>query len=547
MISASGIELRAGARVLIESATFRVAKGDRIGLVGRNGAGKTTLTKVLAGEGQPAAGAVTRSGEVGYLPQDPRTGDLDVLARDRILSARGLDTLIRKMRDNEQRIANGQGATREKALKQYERQETEFLTKGGYAAEAEAATIAAALNLPDRVLGQPLHTLSGGQRRRIELARILFSDADTLLLDEPTNHLDADSIIWLRDYLKTYRGGFIVISHDVDLVETVVNKVFYLDANRSQIDVYNMGWRLYQQQREADEKRRKRERQNAEKKASALHSQADKMRAKATKTVAAQNMARRADKLLAGLEAERKSDKVAKLRFPEPAPCGRTPLTAEGLSKSYGSLEIFTDVDLAIDKGSRVVILGLNGAGKTTLLRLLGGVEKPDTGEVIEGTGSSSATTRRSTRPSTPSAPSWRTCARPTPTSTSSTSARRWVRSCSPATTSTSPPVSSPAARRPASPWPPSWSPRPTCCSSTSPPTTSTRPAARRSSARCAPTRAPSSSSPTTRAPSRRSSRNGSFCFRTASRTCGAPTTRISSPSLDRMDDPLVMDHSADP
>jgi ATPase subunit of ABC transporter with duplicated ATPase domains len=111
------------------------------------------------------------------------------------------------------------------------------------------------------------------------------------------------------------------------------------------------------------------------------------MRAKATKTVAAQNMARRADKLLSGLESVRQSDKVAKLRFPEPAPCGKTPLMAEGLSKSYGSLEIFTDVDLAIDKGSRVVILGLNGAGKTTLLRLLGGVEQPDTGAVVPGHG----------------------------------------------------------------------------------------------------------------------------------------------------------------
>ncbi|GAA0903437.1 ABC-F family ATP-binding cassette domain-containing protein [Streptomyces thermoalcalitolerans] len=387
MISVSGLELRAGARVLIENATFRVTRGDRIGLVGRNGAGKTTLTKVLAGEGIPAAGTVTRSGAVGYLPQDPRTGDLDVLARDRILSARGLDVLIRKMRENEQRIATGKGATREKALKQYERQETEFLAKGGYAAEAEAATIAAALNLPDRVLGQPLRTLSGGQRRRIELARILFSDADILLLDEPTNHLDADSIVWLRDYLRTYRGGFIVISHDVNLVETVVNKVFYLDANRACIDIYNMGWKLYQQQREADERRRKRERANAEKKAAALQAQADKMRAKATKAVAAQNMARRAERLLAGLEEVRRQDKVAKLRFPEPAPCGRTPLMAEGLSKSYGSLEIFTDVSLAVDRGSRVVVLGLNGAGKTTLLRLLAGVEQPDTGAVVPGHG----------------------------------------------------------------------------------------------------------------------------------------------------------------
>nr|WP_241265726.1 ABC-F family ATP-binding cassette domain-containing protein [Streptomyces boncukensis] len=379
--------MRAGARVLLESASFRVARGDRIGLVGRNGAGKTTLTKCLAGEGIPAAGSITRSGEVGYLPQDPRTGDLDVLARDRVLSARGLDSVLRKMHENEQRIATGQGATREKALKKYERLETEFLTKGGYAAEAEAATIAASLGLPDRVLGQPLHTLSGGQRRRVELARILFSDADTLLLDEPTNHLDADSVTWLRDFLKTYRGGLIVISHDVDLMETAVNKVFYLDANRSSLDIYNMSWKQYLTQREDDEKRRRRERANTEKKAAALSSQADKMRAKATKAVAAKNMARRAEKMLAGLEEERQSDKVAKLRFPDPAPCGKTPLMAEDLSKSYGSLEIFTGVDLAIDKGSRVVILGLNGAGKTTLLRLLAGIEEPDTGKVVPGHG----------------------------------------------------------------------------------------------------------------------------------------------------------------
>ncbi|GAB2623351.1 ABC-F family ATP-binding cassette domain-containing protein [Streptomyces capparidis] len=387
MITATGIELRAGARVLIESASFRVARGDRIGLVGRNGAGKTTLTKVLAGQGIPAAGTVTRSGEVGYLPQDPRTGDLEVLARDRILSARGLDTVLRDMRVAEERMASAVGGTRDQAMRRYSRLETEFLTKGGYAAEAEAATIAASLGLPDRVLEQPLNTLSGGQRRRVELARILFSDADTLLLDEPTNHLDADSILWLRDFLKTYRGGFIVISHDVNLVEEVVNKVFYLDANRSCIDVYNMGWKAYLGQREADERRRRRERANAEKKASQLMAQADKMRAKATKTVAAQNMARRAERMLSGLEEVRASDKVAKLRFPEPAPCGKTPLTASGLSKSYGSLEIFTDVDLAIDKGSRVVVLGLNGAGKTTLLRLLSGVEKPDTGRVEAGHG----------------------------------------------------------------------------------------------------------------------------------------------------------------
>jgi ATPase subunit of ABC transporter with duplicated ATPase domains len=167
----------------------------------------------------------------------------------------------------------------------------------------------------------------------------------------------------------------------------VVNKVFHLDANRAELDQYNVGWKAYLTQREVDERRRRRERANAEKQAGALMAQADRMRAKATKAKAAQSMAKRAERLLAGTEGERAQDRVAKLRFPEPAPCGKTPLTATELSKSYGSLEVFTDVDLAIDRGARVVVLGLNGAGKTTLLRLLSGTEQPDTGTVNKGHG----------------------------------------------------------------------------------------------------------------------------------------------------------------
>jgi ATPase subunit of ABC transporter with duplicated ATPase domains len=387
VITAQGVELRVGARELLSGATFRVGPGDRIGLVGRNGAGKTTLTKVLAGEGLPTAGQVTRSGDVGYLPQDPRTGDLGMLARDRVLSARGLDEVVERMRRAESAMASRDDAERERAMARYARLEAEFSAQGGWAAESEAARITSSLGLPAGVLGQPLGTLSGGQRRRVELARILFSEAETLLLDEPTNHLDADSIVWLRDFLRSFAGGFVVISHDAELLRACVNKVFHLDAARAELDVYNLGWDAYLQQREEDERRRRRERANAEKKAGALMAQADRMRAKATKAVAAQNMARRAERLLSGLDEERRADRVARLRFPDPAPCGRTPLTARGLSKSYGSQEVFTDVDLAVDRGSRVVVLGLNGAGKTTLLRILGGVEPPDTGEVLPGHG----------------------------------------------------------------------------------------------------------------------------------------------------------------
>ncbi|GAB3293272.1 ABC-F family ATP-binding cassette domain-containing protein [Parasphingorhabdus pacifica] len=397
MISGTGLELRAGSRILLSNATLRVQPGDRVGLVGRNGAGKTTSLRVLAGEGEPHSGEIVRSGELGYLPQDPREGDLSVSAKDRVLSARGLDQMLRDMEKAQTAMAElADEAQRDKAINRYGRLEERFGARGGYAAESEAGRICGNLGLAERVLEQPLQTLSGGQRRRVELARILFAasesgpggrSATTLLLDEPTNHLDADSIAWLREFLKSHDGGLVVISHDVDLLAAVVNKVWFLDAVRGEADIYNMDWKRYQEARAADEKRRRRERANAEKKASVLLTQADKMRAKATKAVAAQNMAKRAERMVADLEPEQASDKVAKIRFPEPASCGRTPMTASGLSKHYGSLEIFSGVDLAIDRGSKVVVLGLNGAGKTTLLRLLGGKEEPDSGGVEAGYG----------------------------------------------------------------------------------------------------------------------------------------------------------------
>jgi ATPase subunit of ABC transporter with duplicated ATPase domains len=397
VITASELELRAGSRVLLADAALRVQPGDRIGLVGRNGAGKTTTLRVLAGEALPYAGAVHRTGELGYLPQDPREGDLSMVAKDRVLSARGLDELLREMEKSQALLAElADDGERDAAIRRYGRLEERFSALGGYAAESEAARICANLGLPERAFGQRLDTLSGGQRRRVELARLLFAAADhgasgksntTLLLDEPTNHLDADSVTWLRSFLAGHDGGLVVISHDVELLAAVINKVWVLDATRGELDVYNMGWDRYQQARATDERRRRRERANAEKKATALMAQADRMRAKATKAVAAKNMARRAERLLSGTSDDPLRDKVARIRFPDPVPCGKVPLSARELSKSYGSLEVFSGVDLAVDRGSRVVVLGLNGAGKTTLLRLLGGSEKPDTGAVEPGHG----------------------------------------------------------------------------------------------------------------------------------------------------------------
>ena len=205
----------------MQDVSFRVAPGDQIGLVGRNGAGKTTLTKILAGEALPAAGSVhplrhgrlPAAGPAHRRPRGPGPRPDPVRPRPR----RRRPTTPRRPRP---RWAATTPAVRDKAMRRYERADAELHAGGGYAAESEAAQIASSLGIEERVLGQPLRTLSGGQRRRVELARILFSGAETLLLDEPTNHLDADSIVWLRDFLKAHKGGLVVISHDVGLLET---------------------------------------------------------------------------------------------------------------------------------------------------------------------------------------------------------------------------------------------------------------------------------------------------------------------------------------
>ena len=409
MINAQDMEVRIGQRLLVSRTNLRIDKGMRIGLVGRNGAGKTTTMRLIAAlvalgkhrssgslsedEAQELIdnidfqGKVTSSGSVGYLSQDPAVGVKQKDGISRIMAVRDLDRTLRAIENAQEKMSTTDGETQARAIERCARLDEEFTRLGGYAARSEAMQIAHNLGLEQGALTQPLATLSGGQRRRVELARVLFSQPDVLLLDEPTNHLDHDSIIWLRDFLRTYAGGFVMVTHSTALLQDTVNQVWYLDASRAVIDQYKLGWDAYLKQRAQDEARRRRERQNALAKAQALREQGEKMRAKATKAVAAQQMLRRAEELVKEAGSETKAEKVARLRFPTPLACGKVPLNARSLAKSYGSLEVFSGLDLSIDRGSKVVVLGENGAGKTTLLRLLNGIEELDSGEVVPGHG----------------------------------------------------------------------------------------------------------------------------------------------------------------
>lgn len=391
MITTENLSLRIGPRQLIQPVTFAVSPGAKIGLVGRNGAGKTTMMRLLAGEDDRGIaeidGRVSATGGVAYLPQDTTDGPSDQTGHERIISVRGIDEVLARIEKAERDMGTLKGARQQKAMERYVRLDHQFTISGGWAANAEAFQIGAALGLDKETLSKPMGKLSGGQRRRVELARVLFAEADTVLLDEPTNHLDHDSILWLRDWLRSYKGGAMVISHDVGLLQDTVNQVFHLDADRAVLETYRLGWDDYLQERAENQRRRRRMRANALKKAEALEAQGEKMRAKATKAAAAQQMLRRAKELREEVGEEEAVEKVARLQFPSPAPAGRVPLRGHNLSKSYGSLEVFSGVDLAIDRGSKVVILGENGAGKTTLLRILAFLEQPDTGYVESGHG----------------------------------------------------------------------------------------------------------------------------------------------------------------
>ncbi len=387
MIVVRGLRIEIGPRVLLEGADFSVQAGDKVGLVGRNGAGKTTLMRTLVGYQAPAAGSVTRTGNLGYFSQESVPSDLerpDVTALERILAAREIGAMHRRIEDTRRKIARLDGEARDRAIERFARLTDELEAKGGYAAEAEAKAVAAHLGIGD--LDRRVADLSGGERRRVELARILFAETDTLLLDEPTNHLDVDAKAWLVDYLSGYRGAVLVISHDLPLLDEAITSVLSLE--NATLEQYRGNYGAFLAERERRRAQRERERRQQLAEIARLDENVRRFRGSTEKMARrASTMATRAERLRGELVEVAARGKGVTVRFPQPAPSGRTPLRAEGLAKAFGETVVFVDVSLDLDRGETMILLGLNGAGKTTLLRILAGVETSDLGEVTVGSG----------------------------------------------------------------------------------------------------------------------------------------------------------------
>jgi ATPase subunit of ABC transporter with duplicated ATPase domains len=385
VLQVRNLAIDVAARRVLSDASFNVAPGDKVGLVGRNGAGKTSLLKVLAGEDDPAAGLVLRRGTFGYVPQNPRPrGHASVTALTHILSGRGLDGAAALLAELHRELEHDHSS---EVLERFAEAEEKYRLDGGYSSESDARQMGTGLGLRADRIDLPLSVLSGGERRRVELARVLFGDADLLMLDEPTNHLDSDAKSWLMDFLRDYRGAVIVVSHDLSLLDKSITRVLHLDSGRMR--EYRGTYSQYQKARVLEEKRLTSLAQTQETEIKRLSVLAEVMRrqtAKRAKT--AKSIFKRVDRLKAEkVEAPQRERKAMKVRFPEPPHSGRVVLTASGLSKGYGGPLVFRDVSFEVERGQRLVIMGLNGAGKTSLLRILAGQTEPNQGGIKLGHG----------------------------------------------------------------------------------------------------------------------------------------------------------------
>ena len=398
MLDVDNLRIDLGHRVLLEGASFRIQAGEKVALVGPNGAGKTTMLKTLAGERHPNAGSVVRPDSFGWLQQDvsAKVEDADKLSYEHLLSASPLTDMAEQLKEWQSRIekagidmgAGVEGAddALDRAVKKFTNLEERYRSLGGYQVESEAERIAAGVGLDEDALLRAVGTLSGGQRRRLELARLLLAGGDLLILDEPTNHLDVEAKRWVMEFLRKVKATVLVVSHDIQLMDASIDRVIALEAAR--VELYKGTYTQFLKQREEREMLRARESANFNKEIARLEKTMDKFRgANETHVQKRKMLLKRMEHMhrKRGPEIMQVKRRQMRVRFPDPVRAGDRALMVDGLAKAFGDDVIFSDVNFEVHRGDIFLVLGLNGAGKTTLLRSLAGVYHPDAGTVKLG------------------------------------------------------------------------------------------------------------------------------------------------------------------
>jgi ATP-binding cassette subfamily F protein 3 len=374
-----------GEKVLLEHVTWQVGDRDRVGLCGPNGAGKTTLLKMLAGFDEPDSGVIQKPNALtlGYLPQDGLSHSGRTVVAEASLALKPLLDLKAEMHDLEDKLGDPSlgEAEHETILARYSEVQDRFRLSDGYQIELKVATVLRGLGFEPEMQEQLTDHLSGGWQMRLALAKLLLSAPDLLLLDEPTNHLDLDARNWLEEYLVAYPHSIILVSHDRYFLDAVVTHI--ADLTLRKITEYHTNYTKYLEQRDAALERLRDAKRRQDEEIQRVEEFINRFRYQATKAAQVQSRIKMLEKVVR-LEVPPERKRIH-FQFPAAPKSGRMVLELKGARKAYGDKEVLRHVDLHIERGDRIALVGHNGAGKSTLMRLLSGEESPDQGTRSEG------------------------------------------------------------------------------------------------------------------------------------------------------------------
>ena len=385
MIQLQSLTKAFGERVLLDNVTWQIGDRDRVGLCGPNGAGKTTLLKMLAGLDEPDAGIVQRPNglTLGYLPQDGLTHRGRTIADEAAQALAPLLEMRAEMERLEHQLSDPAvpSAEHEAILHRYAELQDRFRIADGYQLDLKVATVLNGLGFATSSFGDRAEHLSGGWQMRLALAKLLLSAPDLLLLDEPTNHLDLDARNWLEDFLVAYPHAVIVVSHDRYFLDAVVTRI--ADLSLRTITDYHCNYSKYLVERDARLERLREAKRRQDEEIERVQAFIDRFRYQATKASQVQSRIKMLEKVVRiDVPPERKR---IRFQFPAAPKSGRLVLELRQAHKAYGAKVVLVQVDLHVERGDRIALVGHNGAGKSTLMRMLSGEETPDRGERVLG------------------------------------------------------------------------------------------------------------------------------------------------------------------